>query len=455
MDHKVLLFAAIILFFFILMQQSIKLALLVYLVLCPFNIFIPVGSININSTEAVALMFIVFWLFGAAKKEKLWIPDSVFTYPLFCYFLASFLLIINSGLTGEVILSLVRHFQFFGVFMIFVTYFKDRKDIYTISNALMASLAALCLVAIVEFIFVYGGSGIPWQRSIVWKMGLMDIGLYPGTDLALKRLTSAGGRAGLAAVFSYPTPFGIYMGFLMYLLAWRLFLHRRMNRKKIAMMVLLAVSFAILILTKGRTAIFSFLLSIPPIVLLLRNWRLRFTVIIVLALSLILLFVFLPDMILNPLIEWIEILSSSGFSSLGQGDLDRIEYFIGSLRTFLRHPLTGVGYRIYEMEINPHNGFTQALVMKGILGGLTLLWVLVRMFRVGRKSIRKIRFKKAKRERILASGWLLSISIYLAVQSIGVVLFGYVLTCIPAIAAMTMYVISSRNVSIEKREDLR
>ena len=437
------------------MLRSIKLALLVYLFLCPFNIFIPVGSINFNSTEAVAMMFIVVWLFGLLEKERPWIPDTVFTVPLFFYFLASLILIINTGLTGEVILTIIRHFQFFGVFMIFVTYFKDRKDIYAITNALIASLAVLCIVAIIELVFVYGVSGIPWQRSILWKKGLMNIGFYPGTDQAIKGLTSASGRAGIAAVFPVSSSFGIYLGFLMYLLVWRIYLYKKLNMKKIGMMLLLVVSFTILILTKGRTAIFSFLLSIPLIVILLRNWSLRFKIILVVAVSLILIFAFIPDTIIKSSVEWIENLNTRGLAGLNEGDSRRIYYFIGSLKTFLKHPFIGVGYRIYDMELNPHMAITQALVLKGIFGGITLLWVLLRMFRVSNRHLGKIWHKKVDREYFLSLGWLLSISIYLSVQSLGVGLFGYVLACIPTISAMSIFVISRKSFAVEKSQNLR
>lgn len=432
-----------------------KLALLVYLFLCPFNIFIPVGSKNINSTEAVAMMFIVVWLSGLLRKERPWVPDTVFTVPLFFYFLVSLILIINTGLTGTVIIKVIRHFQFFGIFMIFVTYFKDRKDIYAISNTLIASLAVLCLIAIIEFVFVYGGYGIPWQRSLLWKKGLIDIGFYPGTALAIKRLISASGRAGIAAVFPFSNSFGIYLGSLIYLLVWRIYLYKELHMKKIGMMLLLVVSFSILILTKGRTAIFSFLLSIPLMVILLRNWRLRFKIILAVAVSLILIFAFIPDIIIKSSVEWIEILSTRGLAGLNEGDFHRIVYFFGSLNEFLKHPLIGVGYRIFSMDLNPHMAITQALVLKGILGGIALLWVLLRMFRVSYRHLRKIWHEKADREYFLSLGWLLSITIHLIVQSIGVGLFGYVLTCIPAISAMSMFVISRKSFAVEKSQNLR
>lgn len=437
------------------MMRSMKLALLVYLFLCPFNIFIPVGGRNINSTEAVAMMFIVVWLSGLLRNERPWLPDTVFTIPLFFYFLASLTMIINTGLTGNVILSIIRHFQFFAVFMIFVTYFKDKKDIYAISNMLIASLAVLCLVAIIEFVFVYGGYGIPWQRSILWKKGLIDIGFYPGTALALKRLISVSAKAGLGATFPIHHAFGIYLGSLIYLLVWRIYLCQKLNRKKIGMLLLLIISLAILIFTESRTAIFSFLLSIPLMVILLRNWRLRFKIILVVAVSLILILAFIPDIIIEPSIEWIEILYTSGLAGLNVGDLHRIDYFLGSMNAFLKHPLIGVGYRIFSMDFNPHTAITQALVLKGILGGITLLWVLLRMFRVSYRHLIKIRHEKADREHFLSVGWLLSITIYLGVQSIGVGLFGYVLTCIPAISAMSMFVISRKSFAVEKSQNLR
>ncbi len=431
-----------------------KLALLVYLFLCPFNIFIPVGFKNINSTETVALMFIVVWLSGLLRKERPWIPDTVFTIPLFFYFLASLILIVNTGFTIDVIISLIRHFQFFGVFMIFVTYFKDRKDIYAISNILIASLAALCLIAIIEFVFVYGGYGIPWQRSILWKKGLMDIGFYPGTDKALERVSSWSAKAGLGATFSIHHAFGLYLGSLMFLLVWRIYLYQKLNRKKIGMLLLFIISLAILIFTKSRTAIFSFLLSIPLLVILLRNWRLRFKIIFVVAISLILIFAFIPDIIIKPSVEWIENLYTSGLSDLKKTDLNRIDYFLGSINVFLKHPLIGVGSHILSMDINPHSAITQVLVFKGILGGITLLWVLLRMFRVSYSHLRKIKHQKTYREHVLSLGWLLSIAIYLSVQSMGVGLFGYVLTCIPAISAMSMFVISRKPDAVEKSQNL-
>ena len=455
MDHKIILFVVIILFYFVLMLRSMKLALLVYLFLCPFNIFIPVGSKNINSTEAVAMMFIVVWLSGLLRKERPWVPDTVFTIPLFFYFLVSLILIINTGLTGVVIIKVIRHFQFFGVFMILVTYFRDKKDIYAISNALIASLAVLCLIAIIETVFVYGGYGIPWQRSILWKKGLMDIGFYPGTDLAIRRLTSAAGKAGIAAIFPFSNSFGTYLGSLIYLLAWRIYLHKKPNMKKIGMMLLLVISFSILILTKGRTAIFSFLLSIPLIVILLRNWRLRFKIILVVAVSLILIFAFIPDIIIEPSVEWVENLYTSGLAGLNEGDFNRINYFLSSMKTFLKHPLIGIGYRYSSEDFNPHTAITQVLLLMGILGGIALLWILLRMFRVSYRHLRKRWHTKVDREYFLSIGWLLSITIYLSVQSIGVGLFGYVLTCIPAISAMSMFVISRKSFAVEKSQSLQ
>ncbi|MFC2167334.1 O-antigen ligase family protein [Acidobacteriota bacterium] len=450
MDHKIIILAVILLFFFMLMLRSIKLALLVYLFLCPFNIFIPVGSKNINSTEAVALLFIVVWLFGLLRKDRPCIPDTVFTAPLFFYFLSSLILIVNTGLTGDVILSLIRHLQFFCVFLIFVTYFKDRKDIFSISNALIASLAVLCLIAIIEIIFVYGGFGNPAPRSILWKKGLMNIGLYPGTELAIKRMTSASGKAGIASVFAFPNSFGIYLGFMTYLLVWRIYLYKKLNIKRMGMILLLIVSFCILILTKGRTAIFSFLLSIPIIVVLLRNWSLRFKIIFVVAVSIILIFAFVPDTIIKSSVNWIENLNTRGLAGLSEGDSNRVTYFFGSLITFLKNPFIGAGYRILDMDISPHMAFTQALVLKGILGGIALFWVLLRMFRVSNRHLRRVWHKKADKEYFLSLGWLLSISIYLSVQSIGVGLFGHILACIPAISAMSMFVISRRSFAVDK-----
>ncbi len=455
MDHKIILFVVIILFYFVLMLRSIKLALLVYLFLCPFNIFIPIGFKNINSTEAVAMMFIVVWLSDLLRKERPWIPDTVFTKPLFFYFLVSLILIINTGLTGVVIINVIRHFQFFCVFMIFVTYFKDKKDIYAISNMLIASLAVLCFIAIIEFVFVYGGNGPPWWRSMLWKKGLMDIGFYPGTALALRRLTSAAGKAGIATVFPFATAFGIYLGSLIYLLVWRIYLYKKLNMKKIGMMLLLLISFSILILTKGRTPIFSFLLSIPLIVILIRNWRLRFKIILVVAVSLILIFAFIPDRFIESSVEWIELLNAKGLAGLKPGDFNRIIYFLSSMKTFLKHPLIGVGYNYAREDFSPHTAISQVLVLMGILGGIALFWILLRMFRVSNRHLRKIWHVKVDKEYFLSSVWLLSISIYLSVQSIGVGLFGYVLTCIPVISAMSMFVISRKSFAVEKSQSLR
>ncbi len=455
MDHKIILFVIIILFYFLLMMRSMKLALLVYLFLCPFNIFVPIGIKNINSTEAVALMFIIVWLISLLRKERPWIPDTAFTAPLFFYFIASLTMIISTGLTTDVIRLIIRHFQFFGVFMILVTYFKDRKDIYAISNALIASLAALCFVAIIELVFVYGGFGIPWQRSILWKEGLIDIGLYPGTDLAIKRLISASGRAGLASVFPFATPFGIHLGSLIFLLFWRIHVYKTLNKKKIGMMLLLFISIVILILTKGRTAVFSFVLSTPLIVLIVKNRRSRFKIVLVVTVLLVLIFSFVPNIIIDPVTEFVDKLSPSGRTSLREGDLTRVDYFLDSMKIFFKYPLTGVGNRIFDFNINPHSAITQALVLKGILGGLTLFWVLVRIFRVSNRNVWKIRQNKVRNEDLLSIGWLLSIAIFFGVQSIGVILFGYILMCIPVLAAMSMFVLSKKSLAAEERLGIR
>jgi len=455
MDHKIILFTVIILFYFVLMLRSIKLALLVYLFLCPFNIFLPIGAKNINSTEAVAMMFIVVWLFGLLRKKRPWIPDTVFTIPLFFYFLVSLILIINTGLTGAVIIRIIRHFQFFGVFMIFATYFKEKKDIKAISNILIASLAVLCLIAIVEFVFVYGGFGVAWQRSLLWKKGLIDIGLYPGTALSLSRLASWSSKAGLVAIFPIHHAFGLYLSSLIYLLAWRIYLFQKLNMKKIGMMLLLVISLSILILTKSRTAIFAFLLSIPILVIFLRNWRLRFKIILVVAVSLMLIFVFIPDIIIEPSVEWVEILYTSGLAGLKEGDLHRINYFLGSVKAFLNYPLVGVGYNVSSLGVEPHTAIMQALVLKGVLGGITLLWVLFRMFKVSYGHLRKIRHEKTERAYMLSALWLLSLAIFSCVVSLGVGIFGYVLPSIPAISAMSMFVITRRSFDIENKQALQ
>lgn len=449
MDHKIIIFLFIILFYFLLMLRSMRLALLVYILLCPFNVFIPIGARNINSTEVVAMMFIIVWLSELLRKEKLTVPDTIFTIPLFVYFLASLILIINNGLTGDVIIHVMRHFQFFGVFMIFATYFKDRKDIYAISNTLIASLAILCLIAIFEFTFVYGVPGVDWQRSILWKKGLMDIGFYPATWLSLKRLEGWSARAGLLAVFPVSSAFGIYLSSLIYLLIWRFYLYRKRNMKKIGMLLLLLISFSILIFTKSRTAIFAFLLSIPVLVVFLRNWRLRFKIILLIILFTITALFFIPDVITEKSIGWIDVLFESGYKGLGQGDIGRIDYFFSSLKAFLEKPLTGVKFRIFRLDVNPHTAIMQALVFQGVFGGIALLWVLFRMFRVSYGFQRKTRYKKADRAHFLSAAWLLSLTIYLGVQSMGAGLFGYVLPSIPAISAMSMLVITRRSSAVE------
>ena len=429
-----------------------KLALLAYIFLCPFNIFIPIGAKNINSTEAVAMMFIVVWIAGLLRKERLPVPDTVFTIPLFVYFLSSLILIINSGLTNYVILDVVRHFQFFGVFLIFVTYFKDRKDIYTISNVLIASLAVLCLVAIIEFIFVYGVSGVAWQRSMLWKKGLMEIGFYPGTELSLKRLVDWSAKAGLVATFPIHHAFGIYLSSLIYLLFWRIHLYKKLDMKKIGMLLLFVISLSILIFTKSRTAIFALLLSIPVLVIFLRNWRLRFKIILLIGFFIITILVFIPDLVFEQSTEWIEALYKSGFTGLGEADIVRINYFLGSVNAFLEHPLTGVGYKISSLGVEPHTTIMHALVFKGVLGGIALLWVLYRMFRVSYRYLRKIRYKKAERAHFLTAAWLLSLTIYLSAVSLGAAgLFSYALSSIPAISAMSMLVITRRSLAEKKK----
>jgi hypothetical protein len=449
MDHKTILFLFVILFYLILMLRSMKLALLVYLFLCPFNIFIPIGAKNINSTEAVALMFIVVWLSNLLRNERLSVPATVFTAPLFFYFLASFILIVNTGLTGDVIIDIIRHFQFFAVFIIFVSYFKGKKDIYAISNTLIASLTVLCFVAILELIFVYGINGVAWQRSILWKKGLIDIGFYPATWLSLKRLAGWSAKAGLAATFPIHHAFGIYLGSLIYLLVWRIFIHRELNMKKIGMLLLLVISFFILIFTKARTPIFAFLLSIPVLLIFLGNWRLRFKIIALIGFLLIAIMIFIPNIIIEQSTDWIEALHKSGFTGLGKGDIGRINYFLGSVNVFFEKPLTGAGYHILK-DLNPHAAFMQELVLKGILGGITLIWILYRMFRVSYGDLKKLKHRKSEPAHFLSAAWLLSLTIYLCIASIGVGLFGYVLPSIPAISAMSMFVITRRSFAIEK-----
>jgi O-antigen ligase len=450
MDYKIVLFLFTILFYFLLMLRSMKLALLAYLFLCPFNIFLPLGAKNINSTEAVAMMFIVVWLAGLLRKEKLLIPNTVFTIPLFVYFATSFILIVNTGLTVDVVTDIIRHFQFFAVFIIFVSYFKEKKDIYAISNILIASLAVLCLVAIVEIVFVYGVSGVAWQRSILWKKGLIDIGLYPATELSLNRLASWSARAGLVAIFPIQHAFGVYLSSLIYLLVWRIFIHRELNMKKIGMFVLFIISFFILIFTKSRTAIFAFLLSIPILVIFLGNWRLRLKIISLIGLLLIAIMVFMPNVIIEQSTDWIETLHKSGFAGLGKGDIARIDYFLGSVNAFLKNPFVGTGYDISIIGVEPHGAITQALVFKGLLGGITLIWILFRMFKASYKYLRKIKQIRAEPAHFLSAEWLLSLTIYLCVASLGVGIFGYVLPSIPAISAMSMFVITRKSFAIEK-----
>jgi len=427
-----------------------KLALLVYIVLCPLNIFLPIGAKNINSTEAVAMMFIVVWLAGLLRKDRLPVPDTVFTVPLFVYFLSSLVLFINTGLGSDVILTVIRHFQFFGVFLIFVTYFKDRKDIYAISNALIASLAILCLIAVIEFVFVYGVSGVDWQRSVLWKKGLIDAGFYPGTEIALERLVSWSAKAGLIATFPIHHAFAVYLCPLIFLLVWRIFLYQKQNMKMIGMLSLLVISLAILFFTNSRTAIGAFLVSIPVLLMFLRSWRLRMKITVLIALLVVIILVVVPDIIVEQSIGWVEILYKSGLSGLGGGVSDRLEYFLGSIDAFLRSPLIGVGYKISIFGIEPHAAIMQALVLKGILGGLALLWILYRMIRVSQRHLRKLKHRKADPIHFLSAAWLFSLTIFMCIVSLGVGLFGYVLPAIPAIAAMSMIVITRRLFAVEK-----
>lgn len=450
MDYKIVLFLFTILFFFLLMLRSMKLALLIYIILSPFNIFLPIGAKNINSTEAVAMMFIVVWLASLLRKERLPVPDTVFTLPLFVYFLSSLILIINTGLTGDVILDVIRHFQFLGVFLIFVTYFKDRKDIYAISNAFIASLVMLCVVAIVELIFVYGVHGVAWQRSVLWKEGLIDIGFYPATELSLRRLADWSAKAGVVATFPIHHAFGVYLSLLIYLLVWRIYLYQKLNMKKIGMLILFVISLTILIFTKSRTAIFAFLISIPVLVMFLRNWRLRLKIILLIGSFIITILAFIPNLIYEQSIGWIEVLYKSGLTGLGGGVSDRLDYFLGSLNAFLKYPLTGVGYKISAFGVEPHAAIMQALVFKGLFGGIALLWVLYRMVRVSYIYLRKIREKKVDRVHFLSAAWLLSLTIYLCAAGLGVGLFGYILPSIEAISAMSMFVITRRSFAVER-----
>lgn len=224
--------------------------------------------------------------------------------------------------------------------------------------------------------------------------------------------------------------------------------------KKIGMLLLLVISLSLLIFTKSRTAIFAFLLSMPVLVIFLGNWRLRLKIISLICLLLIIIMALIPDIIIEPSTEWIETFHKSGFAGLSKADITRINYFLGSMNAFIEKPLTGAGYHILE-DVSPHSAIMQALVFKGIFGGIALLWVLYRMFRISYGYMRKLKHRKADRAHFISAAWLLSLTIYLCVASLGVGLFGYVLNSILAISAMSMFAITKRSFAIEKSSESR
>lgn len=364
---NLLLIFVLLTFFVIISFKKLEWGLYLICFLLPsYLIRFKLGPIPFTFLEGMILLIFLIWVLKEIKNKNLLkvikkIPQNKFFLPGILLIIAATISVFIAPAQKPALGIWKAYFiEPLLLFLVFINTVKSKKQITRIFWSLGLSTTIIAIMAILQYTL---GFGIPESYDL------------PN----IKRAT---------AVYGYPSAIGLFLAPILVLFAG--FIINRFKDKKIffAGIGIIMLLLAAIILAKTEGAIIA-VLAATFFILMFTKYR-KFTIVSTLI---TILLIFLIPQTRDYIVTLITFKDVSG-------DV-RIALWHGTLRLIKNHPVFGAGlagfpvlYEQYkeakhvELSLYPHNIFLNFWVETGILGLISILWIIVNYFKEGFKNLR-------------------------------------------------------------------
>lgn len=328
------------------------------IILIPFSMAIAPAPMNIF----MGWLIFSFLIKKLLTKQKLFI-NTTLNIPFLCFFIISFISLINSVNYQDSFRGLFRLVQYMFIFLIIAQELKDKVHVRRIVLSMILGISLVSIDALWQVIF-----GKDFIR-----------GHLPIINIGIKRATAS---------FPDANVLGIYLSALIPTL-FVLTLYYFKNKQKLIMLLVSLLGFLGLVLTYSRPTI----LAIYVILLLLGMVKKDK----ILMFALIILAIIAPFIAPASIKNWARSVDYHPIRFMCNDD--RIAIYRNTLNMIKAHPLIGMGvntfmknYRKYKESpeyrniitsdyMYAHNNFLHIVAEIGIPGLGIFLWLIYRLFR--------------------------------------------------------------------------
>lgn len=359
---NLLLIFVLLTFFVIISFKKLEWGLYLICFLLPsYLIRFKIGPIPFTFLEGMILILFLVWILKVFLDKNL--INIIKKFPENKFFIPGILLVV--AVTVSVFIAPAQKpalgiwkayfIEPLLLFLVFINTVKSKKQIKRVFWSLGLSAAIIAIISIVQYIT---GFSIPESYNL------------PN----IKRAT---------AVYGYPSAIGLFLAPVLVLFVG--FIINKFKDKKIffAGLGIIMLLLTTIIMAKTEGAVISVLVA-TFFILMFTKYR-KF---IIISTLIIILLIFLIPQTRDYIVTLITFKDVSG-------DV-RIALWQGTLRLIKNHPIFGAGlagfpelYKQYkeakhvEISLYPHNIFLNFWVETGILGLISLIWIIVNYFREG------------------------------------------------------------------------
>ncbi len=332
-----------------------------------------IGPIPFTFLEGMILILFLIWIIKEIRNKNLLkiikeLPQNKFFIPIILLLIASTISIfVAPGQRAALGIWKAYFIEPLFLFLVIIHTIKTRKQIKLIFYSLGFSASIIALIAIIQYLLGYN---IPEAYNL------------PN----IKRATSIYQFPSALGLFSAPI-LTLYIGMVIEKLRIKDYKLRIMNRKILFYLTVIIFLAIAIILAKTEGAVIA-VSAATFFMLMFTKYRKH----VVIGSLIIILLLFLIPQTQNYLITLLTFRDVSG-------DV-RIALWQGTLRLIKNHPIFGAGlagfptlYEKYkeakhvELLQYPHNIFLNFWVETGLLGLISLIWLVINYFREGFKKI--------------------------------------------------------------------
>ena len=367
------LILGLFLFYIVLALTVEQLVLLLLVFHISVNFFLRVSpTVALNLVEIILLALFVAQILRQLVSGRVTLPASRLAWAVAVYSASSVFLLLNSFGQEDALKGVVRGFEYWAAFLVFV---RTLKTPGRLKHAMIALVISSIFVGLLS-----------WYQRLAFTATdeylrhieiLIRLGLIPRIPEWLPAFFL---RHPIIRVGANIDPGGLATGILLppTLLLVVLAIWHLCGRSKIVLYALTVLLGGALVFTLARSGIYAFAAGLLIAAYLTR--RRKFILMIIFAAA-----VLLVALLLMPESYTIQrILSSTGDSI--SSDRGRIAYISQSSRIASASPLVGVGLGGLGHgpgRVVPHNQFLQDFIAKGIISMVALLAVFALAFRRG------------------------------------------------------------------------